>query len=222
VTVTHEHILLELRSRHAGLGGSRLERFVFEYRFWAGWTDSNCAFTCSHRRALLDTRPVFISRLRTIPARSVMAFVTGSALPVTRAASQPSVCSVRMSADETPRVTRRAAMTAAVAAAAAALIAPVASQANIEYANVGYLGGGDQIDVNNANVRAYLKIPGFYPGLAGLIVKNAPYKSTDEINKIPELTETMKATLVKYKENLVALEPAPEYQIDMYSNGLYR
>jgi photosystem II PsbU protein len=151
------------------------------------------------------------------------AFVTAAALPTSRAASQPSVCNVRMSAaDETPVISRRAVITAAVSAVAAALIAPVASLANIEYANVGYLGGGDQIDVNNANVRAYLKLPGFYPTLAGMIVKNAPYKSTDEIAKIPGITETMKATLVKYKDNLVALEPAPEYQIDMYSNGLYR
>ena len=32
-----------------------------------------------------------------------------------------------------------------------------------------YLGGGDKIDLNNANIRAYLKCPGMYPNAAGKV-----------------------------------------------------
>lgn len=152
-----------------------------------------------------------------------MAFVTGPALPVARVAAASSVCNVRMNAEgETPKLSRRAALQAAAAAVTATVAAPLASFANIEYPNVGYLGGSDKIDVNNANVRAYLKFPGFYPSLAGIIVSNGPYKSTDEIKSLPGVTDKMKETLSKYKDNLVALEPAPEYELDKLNNGLYR
>jgi photosystem II PsbU protein len=152
-----------------------------------------------------------------------MAFVPGASLPCSRTECRPAVCGLRMNVNEdVPKVSRRAALAAAVSAVAAGLVVPLAAQADIDYANVGYLGGGDQIDVNNANVRAYLKYPGFYPTLAGLIVSNGPYKSVDEISKLPGITSTMKDTLEKYKNNLVALEPAPEYEIDKLNNGLYK
>lgn len=88
-----------------------------------------------------------------------MAFVTGPALPAARAPTAASVCDkhVRMSAEP---VSRRAALSAALSAAAAIVAVPLAANANIEYANVGFLGGGDKIDVNNANIRAYVKYPG--------------------------------------------------------------
>lgn len=88
-----------------------------------------------------------------------MAFVTGPALPSVRAPAAASVCNkhVRMSAEP---ISRRAALSAALSAAAAAVALPLASNANIEYANVGFLGGGDKIDVNNANIRSYAKYPG--------------------------------------------------------------
>lgn len=152
-----------------------------------------------------------------------MAFVTGAALPTTRVAPAPSVCGVRMSADNesAAKMTRRAALAAAMAAVTAVVI-PRDALANREYANVGFLGGGDKVDVNNANVRVYAKYPGMYPTLAGLIVTNGPFKSVEELYKLPGITETQKATLDKYKDILVALEPAPEYEIDKINNGLYR
>jgi photosystem II PsbU protein len=128
-----------------------------------------------------------------------------------------------MSVDENAsKLTRRAALAAAVSAVAAGLVAPLASRADIEYANVGFLGGSDIIDVNNANVRAYLKLPGFYPSLAGIIASNGPYESVDDISKLPGVTAAMKEALTKYKGNLVALEPSPQYEIDKLNNGLYK
>ena len=63
-----------------------------------------------------------------------------------------------------------------------------------------------------------------YPKIAGMVVKNSPYKSTEEIeNKLgPKFTPEEKAIFDKYKSKLVALKPAPEYQEDQWNNGLYR
>merc|ERR1712205_52245 len=107
-------------------------------------------------------------------------------------------------------------------AGAAIVAAPALANADVEYANVPYLGGSDQVDVNNANIRVYTRFPGMYPAIAGIIVKNGPYKSTEDIMaKIGDkLTPEMKAIYSKYEKNLVALKPAPEYQEDIWNNGL--
>eukprot|EP00961_Rhodomonas_salina_P271862 3673216-Rhodomonas_salina.1 len=100
--------------------------------------------------------------------------------------------------------------------------APVIANADVEYPNVPYLGGGDQIDVNNANIRVYTKLPGMYPNIAGLIVKNGPFKSIDEVYNIKAMSAEQKAIVKKYEKNLVALDVAPEYREDVFNNGLYR
>jgi photosystem II PsbU protein len=33
------------------------------------------------------------------------------------------------------------------------------------------------VDINNANIQVYLKMPGLYPTVAGKLVTNSPYKS---------------------------------------------
>lgn len=58
----------------------------------------------------------------------------------------------------------------------------------IDRSGVGYLGGSDKIDVNNANVRVYAKFPGMYPSAAGKIVSHGPYKSVGDLYNIPGLT----------------------------------
>lgn len=147
-----------------------------------------------------------------------MAFVSGAALPSNRVQVQGSRSVCRMRADG-PQVTRRGVL----AAAAAALVsAAVPALAEIEYGGVGFLGGSDVIDINNANVRVYQKFPGMYPTLAGKIVSNGPYDSVNDLYKLPDLTENQKKLLDKYKDNLTALKAAPEYVIDRFNNGLYR
>lgn len=126
-----------------------------------------------------------------------------------------------MSAASDEKISRRALLTGAIAATAATFL-PTIVRAEREYANVGFLGGSDIIDINNANARAYLKLRGFYPGLAGLIVSNGPYKSVDDLYNLPGLTAQMKGTLDGAKDKLIALEPTPEYEIDKINNGLYR
>lgn len=42
-------------------------------------------------------------------------------------------------------------------AGAAVVAAPALANADTEYANIPYLGGSDQVDVNNANIRVYTR-----------------------------------------------------------------
>jgi hypothetical protein len=72
-------------------------------------------------------------------------------------------------------------------------------------------------------VRTY-RFPGMYPAIAGIIVKNGPYPSMEALKAKcdPKFTPEMKAVFSKYEKNLVALKPAPEYQEDIWNNGLYR
>jgi photosystem II PsbU protein len=109
-------------------------------------------------------------------------------------------------------------------AGAAIVAAPALANADVEYPNVPFLGGSDQVDVNNANIRVYTRFPGMYPTIAGLIVKNGPYKDTADIKaKLGDkLTPAMQSIYAKYEKNFVALKPAPEYVEDIWNNGLYR
>lgn len=115
---------------------------------------------------------------------------------------------------------RREFLSAAVAAAAG-LAVPGAALAVRDYENIGYLGGSDIIDVNNANVRVYLKLPGMYPNVAGKIASNGPYGSVGELYKIPGLTDKEKDVIKKYESRFTALKPAADYVIDRINNGLY-
>ena len=107
------------------------------------------------------------------------------------------------------------------AAAVGMAFAPLAANAVRDYENVGYLGGGQIVDVNNANVRAYLKMPGLYPNVAGKIASNGPYKSVSDLYSIPGLTGAEKDLIKKYESRFTAKEPAADYVIDRINNGLY-
>ena len=92
--------------------------------------------------------------------------------------------------------------------------------ADTDYAGLPYLGGSEKIDVNNANVRVYAKLPGMYPGAAGKIVTHGPYKSVSDIYAF--MNEKEKAATKKYESRLITLEPSAMYVIDRVNNGLYR
>mmetsp|Transcript_3249 Transcript_3249/g.6476 ORF Transcript_3249/g.6476 Transcript_3249/m.6476 type:complete len:161 (-) Transcript_3249:114-596(-) len=128
-----------------------------------------------------------------------------------------SACSMTMQADG---VSRRDFF--AAAAVGAAVVAPQVAFADVEYPNVPFLGGSDVVDVNNANIRVYTRFPGMYPAVATKIVRYGPYTSFNDMLEKGKFTPPEKDILIKYKDNLTALEPAPEYQIDNINNGLYR
>lgn len=99
-----------------------------------------------------------------------------------------------------------------------------ASSANalIDYANLPYLGGGDKIDINNANIRVYMKLPGMYPTVAGKIVGNGPFKSVGDVYNIPGLSEKEKSVIKTHESKLIVKDEAIEYAVDKFNNGLYR
>lgn len=109
-------------------------------------------------------------------------------------------------------------------AASAAFIAatPFVANAVRDYENVAYLGGSEIVDINNANVRVYLKMPGMYPTVAGKVAANGPYASVSDVYNIPGLTSTEKEILKKYENRFVAKKPEADYVIDKINNGLYK
>lgn len=100
-----------------------------------------------------------------------------------------------------------------------ALINYQSVRAEIDYDGVKYLGGGDKVDLNNANIRAYLKIPGLYPTIASKLVNNGPYKSVQDVFNIASLSSSEKETLKNSESRFIVLEGKPEYVIDKINNG---
>jgi len=96
------------------------------------------------------------------------------------------------------------------------------ARAEVDYDGIKYLGGGEKVDLNNANIRAYLKIPGLYPNIASKIVKYGPFKSVSDVYNMPTLSSAEKEVLKKAESRFVVLDTKPEYVIDKINNGLYR
>lgn len=101
----------------------------------------------------------------------------------------------------------------------ASLFLGQSARAEIDYEGVKYLGGGDKVDLNNANIRAYVKIPGLYPNIASKIVNNGPFKSVSDVYNIPGLSSAEKEILKKTESRFVTLDSKPEYVIDKINNG---
>ncbi|KAL3936725.1 MAG: hypothetical protein SGBAC_008017 [Bacillariaceae sp.] len=116
---------------------------------------------------------------------------------------------------------RRDFLSQAAAVAGLAAFAPAANAIR-DYEGLGLLGGGNVVDINNANVRVYLKMPGLYPTVAGKIVTNGPYKNVGELYSIPGLSGAEKDLIKKYESRFTTLAPQADYVIDLYNNGLYR
>merc|ERR1712146_246761 len=101
-------------------------------------------------------------------------------------------------------------------------LAPMAAPAMVDYDGVKYLGGSDQVDINNANVQAYRQFPGVYPTAAGAIATHGPYKQVTDIYGIPNLDPRLKDIMKKFEKNLVCLPVSPAYALDRINNGMYR
>ncbi len=83
---------------------------------------------------------------------------------------------------------------------------------------------GKKLDLNNTNVRSFRQYAGLYPTLAGLIVKNAPYKSVEDVLAIAGLTDKQKAVLQSNLDNFTVtdVEDALVEGSDRINNGIYR
>ncbi len=67
---------------------------------------------------------------------------------------------------------------------------------------------GQKIDLNNANVRLFRDVRGFYPTLAKIIVENAPYDSVEDALNIPGLSEKQKSKLKANLDRFTVTPPA--------------
>ncbi|NJL00233.1 MAG: photosystem II complex extrinsic protein PsbU [Spirulinaceae cyanobacterium SM2_1_0] len=73
---------------------------------------------------------------------------------------------------------------------------------------------GQKIDLNNTNVRAFRRLPGFYPTLAKQIVANAPYENVDDVLKISGLSDRQKSRLQANLDKFTVVETA-----DVFTEG---
>jgi len=64
-----------------------------------------------------------------------------------------------------------------------------------------------KLDLNNALVTDYKKLPGMYPHAAGLIASNGPYNSVNDVFRLAGATKSDKMLFRKYKRSFVALPP---------------
>lgn len=83
---------------------------------------------------------------------------------------------------------------------------------------------GRKIDLNNTNVRAFRQLPGMYPNLAGIIVKNAPYEKVEDVLDIPGLSDRQKEILQASLDQFTVtpVESAFVEGDDRINNGIYR
>jgi photosystem II PsbU protein len=65
---------------------------------------------------------------------------------------------------------------------------------------------GQKIDLNNANIIAFMDCQGFYPTLAKLIVNNGPYQTVEDVLNIPGLSDRQKELLTTYLDQFTVTE----------------
>jgi photosystem II PsbU protein len=82
---------------------------------------------------------------------------------------------------------------------------------------------GEKIDLNNSDIRDFRDLRGFYPNLAGKIIKNAPYEEVEDVLDIPGLSATQKERLQANLEKFTVTEPSKEFieGDDRFNPGVY-
>lgn len=63
-----------------------------------------------------------------------------------------------------------------------------------------------KLDLNNSDVRDFRELRGFYPTLAGAIIKYAPYETIEDVLDIPGLSESQKKRLQANLDNFVVTD----------------
>jgi photosystem II PsbU protein len=82
---------------------------------------------------------------------------------------------------------------------------------------------GAKIDLNNSDIRDFRDLRGFYPNLAGKIIKNAPYEEVEDVLNSPGLSDTQKERLQANLEKFTVTEPSKEFieGDDRFNPGVY-
>jgi photosystem II PsbU protein len=83
---------------------------------------------------------------------------------------------------------------------------------------------GAKIDLNNTNVRAFQRFPGFYPTLARKLIANAPYKSVEDILGLDGLNSRQKDLLQENLDKFIVSNRESVFNEgdDRINNGIYR
>jgi photosystem II PsbU protein len=83
---------------------------------------------------------------------------------------------------------------------------------------------GSKLDLNNANVQAFVKYKGMYPTIAGKVLKHAPYSNVEDVLDIPGLSERERDIIEANLGNFTVTPPDPALVegADRYNNGVYR
>jgi photosystem II PsbU protein len=82
---------------------------------------------------------------------------------------------------------------------------------------------GKKIDLNNSDIRDFRDLRGFYPNLAGKIIKNSPYDRVEDVLDISGLSETQKNRLQANLDNFTVTPPSKEFNEggDRINPGVY-
>lgn len=83
---------------------------------------------------------------------------------------------------------------------------------------------GEKVDLNNTNVRAFQRYPGFYPTLARKLIDNAPYQKVEDVLNIQGLSDRQKQLLQANLDKFTASEVEAVFNEgdDRINNGIYR
>ncbi|MEM1309967.1 MAG: photosystem II complex extrinsic protein PsbU [Cyanobacteria bacterium P01_C01_bin.70] len=83
---------------------------------------------------------------------------------------------------------------------------------------------GSKLDLNNANVQAFVKYKGMYPTIAGKILKNAPFEAVEDVLEIPGLSDRERDIIESNISSFTVTPPDPAFVegADRYNNGVYR
>lgn len=82
---------------------------------------------------------------------------------------------------------------------------------------------GDKIDLNNASIREFRELRGFFPNLAAAIIRNAPYETVKDVLNIPDLSERQRQRLEDNLNRFVVTDPAYVFNEgdNRYNTGIY-
>lgn len=83
---------------------------------------------------------------------------------------------------------------------------------------------GSKLDLNNANVQAFVKYKGMYPTIAGKILKYAPFEDVEDVLEIPGLSDREIDIIQSNLNSFTVTPPDPAFVegADRYNNGVYR
>ncbi|NJN74963.1 MAG: photosystem II complex extrinsic protein PsbU [Synechococcaceae cyanobacterium RL_1_2] len=82
---------------------------------------------------------------------------------------------------------------------------------------------GQKVDLNNADIRDFRGLKGFFPNLASKIINNAPYNSVEDVLDIPDLSEKQKERLEANLDTFTVTPPSEIFnnEANRFNPGVY-